>query len=208
MGKRNMNKQLLIGGSILAVVVLVLAGLSPVVGYNSAESGVKDSPLFHLRTQRALNKDENVQVCAYLGKGKLLPFPVRNDKSLYYQRFLDKISRMDDKVFDRFLDVIMNYLRQDHTINDEEIDEIITMFHLLNSNPQEKKKYIITKESGFLSEDPDTVTDPITVCLWFPGCVPWLLFFVLLEMVAILTFIIAEILIFLGLLTDDPIACM
>ena len=203
-----MNKQLLIGGSFLAVVVLVLVGLSSVVGYNSVESGMKDSPLFHLRTQRAINKEENVQTCTYLGKGKLLPFPIRNDNSIIYQRFLDKISRMDDKVFDRFLDVIINNMHQDYNMIDEEIDEIITMFQMLKSNPQEIKKYIVTKERGSLSEDPDTVTDPITICYWFPGCVPYFLFLTLIGLGGLILFIVMEILIYLGLFTDDPIACM
>jgi hypothetical protein len=113
-----MNKQLLLGGSILAVVVLVLAGLSPVVGYNSVESsGVKDSPLFHLRAQRAINKEENVQTCTYLGKGRAtdILFPTRDSyQTELLKQILDRMRMVDDESIGELLDEIEKKMKEDN----------------------------------------------------------------------------------------------
>ena len=55
-----MNKKILIG-SIIAVAILIGISFISVVGYNSVESNAKASPLFNIRTQRAIDgerKDE------------------------------------------------------------------------------------------------------------------------------------------------------
>ena len=69
-----MKNKLLTIGSIIAVVVLVLAGLSPVVGFDSVRSSVKDSPLFSIRSNRAIQKDSNKLMCNYVGKGEEIRF--------------------------------------------------------------------------------------------------------------------------------------
>ena len=72
-GKRNMENKLLTIGSILSVVVLVLAGLSPVVGFDSVRSSMKDSPLFDIRSKRAIGEESNTLKCDYIGKGTIFP---------------------------------------------------------------------------------------------------------------------------------------
>ena len=78
-----MENKLLVGGSAIAVVVLVLASLSPVVGYNSVESSVKDSPLFSIRTKRAIDEESHTFTSDYIGKGEEINIliPARNSNS-------------------------------------------------------------------------------------------------------------------------------
>ncbi|MCJ7698445.1 MAG: hypothetical protein MUO73_08980 [Thermoplasmata archaeon] len=66
-----MNKYPLIGISIIAVVLLVLGSLTNVVGYQSVKSTVlSDSPLFSVRTKRAINQvGGDTLTFNYLGKG-------------------------------------------------------------------------------------------------------------------------------------------
>ena len=54
-----MKNKLLTVGSITAVVVLVLAGLSPVVGFDSVRYSVKESPLFSTRINNAIDKGQD-----------------------------------------------------------------------------------------------------------------------------------------------------
>jgi hypothetical protein len=68
-----MEQRLLICGSAIAVVVLVLASFSPVVGYNSAKFSVRDSPLFSVRTKRAIHEVSHGFHKDYIGKDKSLP---------------------------------------------------------------------------------------------------------------------------------------
>jgi hypothetical protein len=65
-----MNRKILII-SISAAVLLVLASFSSVIGANDMQSKKKiDSPLFMVRTQRSLSKDNQARVQShYLGKG-------------------------------------------------------------------------------------------------------------------------------------------
>jgi hypothetical protein len=65
-----MNKKILII-SVSAAVLLVVASFSSVIGTNDAQSTKKiDSPLFMVRTQRSLFKDDQARLQShYLGKG-------------------------------------------------------------------------------------------------------------------------------------------
>jgi len=65
-----MNKKILII-SISAAVLLVVASFSSVIGTNDVKSTNKiESPLFMVRTQRSLSKDDQARVQShYLGKG-------------------------------------------------------------------------------------------------------------------------------------------
>jgi hypothetical protein len=67
-----MDKKLLIGlgGSICAVVLLVLSSLSNVVGYQSDGSpALFESPLFSMQRQRRMNHQWTMLSSQYLGKG-------------------------------------------------------------------------------------------------------------------------------------------
>lgn len=162
-----MNKKLLLGGSVTAVVILVLAGLSPVVGYNSVESSVKDSPLFSVRTKRAIDAEQDSLICDYVGKDKrnTVPIPTLNSRNTLFQIFIDRISIMDDKEFNRLIALVINHVHQNNKIENEDVDEIITFFYTLRANPEEDKKFIPDRGNKSLS----------FFCTngegWEPGCV-------------------------------------
>jgi len=135
-----MNKKILIGGSSIAVVVLVLASFSPVVGYNSVKSSVKDSPLFNIRTSRAINEESKTLNCNYLRKGELMQFPSRNSKTALIQK---AINRMDDTTFDRFIDIVINHAIHNSIIKDEDIPKIVEIFYQLKNNFAESNYHLL-----------------------------------------------------------------
>ena len=64
-----MNKKILLG-SIIAAVILVLVSFTSVVGYSSVKStSGKASPLFSIRTSRAIDEETKDFTCDYVGKG-------------------------------------------------------------------------------------------------------------------------------------------
>jgi len=101
---KNMENKLLVGGSAIAVIILVLATLSPVVGYHTVKSNsFKDSPLFSIRMKRVIGQDEDALTCEYVGKGQLMPFPSRDNKAILIQKLIDRISSMNEREYNFFV---------------------------------------------------------------------------------------------------------
>ena len=104
-----MIKKILLG-SIIAVIILVLVSFTGVVGYQTTKSSTiaKASPLFNVRTSRAIDEENKDLTCDYVGKGKEINIllPARNSKVELFDRFSNVIRAMDDKSFDRFVDLI------------------------------------------------------------------------------------------------------
>jgi len=121
-----MNKKLLAIGSIIACVILLVASLSPVVGYNSARSSGKDSPLFSIRTKRAINQETEDLTCNYFGKGKActLYIPRQNNQIETALKVIDAIAKMDDETFEQFVASLINQIEMDNRFNDVNIDKI------------------------------------------------------------------------------------
>jgi len=179
-----MDKYPLIGVSIIAVVLLILGSLSNVVGYQSAQSsGVNESPLFSIRTQKANNHLKNVISSQYLGKGKdaLLQFPIRDNRTELLKKAIEFISKMDDKTFERFKELCIQRIRQDKTISDTNPNEIIQMLQLLRTKPETITHSFISRNNYNL-----TSNDLITICIWFPGCIP---FFIIWSIVFIIAMV-------------------
>ena len=65
-----MNKKILIG-CIIAVVILILVSFTGVVGYQTTKSSdvARTSPLFSIRSTRAIDKESKDLTCDYVGKG-------------------------------------------------------------------------------------------------------------------------------------------
>ena len=101
-----MNKKILIG-SIIAVVILVLVSFTGVVGYQTTQSSTiaKASPLFTVRSSRAIDEESRDLNCDYVGKGEesVLSIPKRDSKTASFQKFIDRISKMDDETFHRLI---------------------------------------------------------------------------------------------------------
>ena len=135
------------------------------------------SPLFAVRSSRAIDEESNDIVCDYVGKGKEITIllPTRDKYSI--QKFIDVIGRMDDETFNRFIALVISRLNQDDKIKDVDIQDIINILHRLRTD--ELKDYIIGgNENDFYN------TNDYTFGKWFPGCfllmnlMAWLAIFV------------------------------
>ena len=157
-----MDKKPLIGISICAVVLLVVGSLTNVVGYQSVQSsGVNESPLFSIRTQRATNQQQNILTSQYLGmgKGNLLQFPFRDNRTEQMKKAIDIISKMGDKTFAQFIELCIKKARQDNTLQGISDYQIVQALLLLKTNP----KVIL---NSFTNRD----KHPITSSEWFSLC--------------------------------------
>jgi len=166
---KDMKNKFLIGGSAIAVVVLVLASLSPVVGYNSIKSSVKDSPLFAVRTKRALNEDSDDLTCEYVGKGSKVDIPIvmYRNKNTLVPTIIDYLIEMDDEEYNEFIELIINFLQQNN-MDEEKSTEVMMLLPLLRENPSLLKIKTFRK-AEVLPYGPNTVYDP-TFCRWQPFC--------------------------------------
>ncbi|UCF12788.1 MAG: hypothetical protein JSW06_00645 [Thermoplasmatales archaeon] len=130
-----MNKKIMVG-SIIAVGILVLVSFTGVVGYQTTKSSTiaRASPLFNIRTNRAIDEESKDLTCEYIGKGNTLPFPERDDKAIMVQKVVDRISRMDDKSSERFIVNIIDHVRENKRFIGVNPDEIRVALYLLRDS--------------------------------------------------------------------------
>ena len=125
-----MNKKIIIV-SIIAVAILILVSFTGVVGYQTTKSSTiaRASPLFAVRSNRAINEESKDLSCNYLGKGidSNIYIPIRDNKQLTVQRFIDLVSSMDDDNFNKFITQLVSYLEK------RNIDNIDTLINLIKS---------------------------------------------------------------------------
>jgi hypothetical protein len=159
-----MNNKILTG-VIIAVAILILVSFTSVVGYNSVESDVKVSPLFNIRSSRAIQKDSEDFSCDYVGKGNYLLLPKRNDKTVLIQKFINSISRMDDTIYNKFLNLLINQIQDKYEYKD--INKAINAIQQIRDNHQTFISYESSSISTFRFEFTPTMC-------WFPGCIPLL----------------------------------
>ena len=172
-----MNKKILIG-SIIAVAILVLVSFTGVVGYQTTKSSTiaKASPLFTVRSSRAIDEESKDFSCDYLGRGEesILSIPKRDSETSRIQKAIDSISKIDDETFDRLVDFLIN--RQGKRIKEENIPEMINVLHQLKINPDEIKNYIADeKENELYTEEGFCETVGF---IWVPEC--WVALFLLI----------------------------
>jgi hypothetical protein len=176
-----MKQYPLIGVSICAVVLLVLGSLTNVVGYQSVKSTtVNDSPLFATRTQRATNQQQNILTSQYLGmgKGNLLQFPLRDNKTELLKRAIDIISKMDDTTFARFTELLIQKARQNDTLQDLSHYQIVQSLLLLKTNPDAIINSYTIRNNQELPKTVFTYCGTPTWCAWGPGCLLFLIFWI------------------------------
>ena len=145
-----MKKKILIG-SIIAVVLLTLVSFTSAVGYSSVESDRKIiSPLFGIRTKRAINNKQDAITSDYIGKGKAINIllPKRNDDVNLMYRMINFISKTNDKTFDRFLDLVCNSLSNEEVFDNEKIDEIDEQIRYVREYPDEVKNVVTVDNIG------------------------------------------------------------
>ena len=184
MGK-DMDKKILIIGSIIAAVVIVLASLSPVVGYNTVKSSIKDSPLFNVRISRAIDKEQGGILSNYIGKGIKINIllPTRNENNLNMQKLLVRISKLSDEELESFIQIVIQKAYEEKLNFDEEIiiDALNRLKKLNLENIGELSDYFKNLFEG----KEITNNDPIIIC--YP--VPFFIFkYIILIFLLILDF--------------------
>ena len=108
-----MNKKILIG-CIIGVTILVGVSFTSVVSYSSVKTAsTLNSPLFGIRTSRAVNKESKDLRCYYFGKGEETDISLSSRMNIAEQshKVIDIISKMSDKAFSRFVARIMLNLK-------------------------------------------------------------------------------------------------
>ena len=127
-----MNKKILIG-SIIAVAILVLVSFTGVVGHQKTTSSTiaKVSPLFTIRTNRAIGVGSKNLNCNYPSNRIMLPFPNRDNKDKLTREVIDSIRKMDDKTYERFIASVIDFAQKDIRFNDVNSDKIKEALYLL-----------------------------------------------------------------------------
>jgi len=129
---KNMKKILL--GSIVTVVILILVSFTSVVGYRSVESNIRVSPLFNIRSSRAIDEESRRLTNEYVGKGEEIniPIPKHNPYGYLINRALNRLKEMDRDTVKRLLDnkaviyrqfeenpIVINYLNKSYSNIDD-----------------------------------------------------------------------------------------
>ena len=128
------KKWLAVGVSICVVVLLVLGSLSNVIGYQSVKSTLNDSPLFQTRTQRATNQQQNIISSDYLGKGiNALSFPLRDNRIIIIQQFIEKVRTMDDATFNNFITMMISILQKESQFHNVTTQEFLAILYQLKN---------------------------------------------------------------------------
>jgi len=102
-----MKKKILID-SIIAVAVLIGISYTSVAGFQSVKfNSIEASPLFNIRTSRVINQEDDDLTCDYFRKGEesSLSIPKRDIRIEMIQKFVDIISKIDDKTSNWFLEL-------------------------------------------------------------------------------------------------------
>jgi len=136
-----MKKNPLIGVSAIAVVLLVLGSLTNVVGYQTVKSStMNESPLFSLRTKRALNQESrNTLTSKFFSKDSENKFqiPIRESNTILIQKFIEIISEMDNKEFDRLQSLVITNIYEDNNYNNIDSKIIISVLTQVGLHDEE-----------------------------------------------------------------------
>jgi hypothetical protein len=160
-----MDQKILIG-SIIKVSLLVGVSFTSVVGYRSVESNIGVSPLFNIRSSRAIDEESKDLISDYVGKNNEIfyKFPNTrqdNDKKKIIS-IIEIISLMNDDDFEKLCKKItykminnMGFLRTYRR-------ELINVIKELRNNPELCNIYLDEKTDNdftlnvgkFISESP------------------------------------------------------
>ena len=163
-----MNEKIMIG-SIGAVIIIVLAGFTSVVGVQTNENSIKmASPLFGVRTQSAIRtKDDVLTTASYVGEGKTKIYcPVKGSSSVDINAIIDKISEMTDREFEFFINYFIKKI--DNNNKYKNINNVLASKLKKDIINIKEKPNIILNNAGdsrdmqCLTGDMDCPTNPLT----------------------------------------------
>jgi len=159
-----MNKKILIG-SIIAICILVGVSFTSVVGYRNVASNVKVSPLFNIRSGRAIDEESEELSCEYVGKGDGINIHLSSilKRTEQIQKVIEIIDKIDDKTYNNLVTQIINHLKNQEQMSEKEILVKLQVLQHIRVNKNDIK-YYITKNN------PIPKTQEYNTCFWYPGC--------------------------------------
>ena len=149
-----MDKKILVAVCILAVAILMGVSFTSVVGYSGTNSkSVRASPLFNLRTNRAIENSEDVTTCDFIGKGRqsTIAIPTINTK---IAKVIEGLRGMNDDLFSKFISQFIKYAKNDIKIENTDINEIVEALYQVREKPE-----ILNYENVF-------TTKPLECIFW------------------------------------------
>jgi len=155
-----LNNKILIG-SIIATAILIGVSFTSVVGYRSVESDVKASLLFYIRSSRAIDEESEELSCAYVGKGdeSNLLIPKRDDENNLFQNYIEIIQLMSDGTFNRFVGLIIKYLKKSYTTDDKNINGLVNSLRQLKYDSHTlSKSHIVDEKDIITMSDEECIT--------------------------------------------------
>jgi hypothetical protein len=145
---------------------LIGVSFTSAVGYRSVMSDKKSSPLFNIRSSRAIDGENEDLSCEYVGKGNGIDLliPDTDNELELLRKVLEIIQSMDDETFYRFINLCTYRTQQRKEFKDVSVDEVITALSQIHKNQEVIINYNdnvreFTWREGFIP----------TIC-WFPGC--------------------------------------
>jgi hypothetical protein len=151
-----MDKRMIILVCICAVGILIGLSFTSVVGYSSKQSNsIGISPLYNLRTNRAINNREDVATYDYVGKGKAssVNIPVPDSGIVLIKHLIDRINNMNYKTFNSFIALAIKRIKHSEKGKDVNIDQLLTTFYLIRTNPEKLENYIKKKSDDILVDE-------------------------------------------------------
>ena len=147
-------------------VVIITTSFAAAVGFQTVKSNSAiNSPLFVVRSKRAVDEENKVLNCKYVGKGITLPFPRRDDKAIMVQKVIDRISKMDDKKLERFIAFIINHARKDYRFNGVNPDRIREAFNMLRYSDKPIQIYNVDPENRTFGYEPFCIIKSIILII-------------------------------------------
>ena len=182
-----MNNKILIG-SIIALCILIGVSFTSVVGYRSVVSDVKASPLFNIRSRRAIQKDNKDLSCKYVGNGNgiNLRIPDREEKKVLIRKVIDRLHFMDDGTFNKLVNSVIYRTKLNRDINENEVKKTL---YQIRENPE-----ILLNENNLNGNKSTWIHGEFCISAWLIGCAitEWIL--------GLITLILLPIVIIIGVL--------
>lgn len=140
-----MDRKILVG-SIIAVAILIGVSFTSVVGYSSVKYDLKASPLFDIRTKRAIEEDiKNTLTTNYIGKKNKVAInfliPTRATIS---QNVMQKIKEIDDKIFEKLLIFVIQQTHNSDKIPPEILQAILIIKEETNKEMHQENNKLDT----------------------------------------------------------------
>ncbi|UCF12819.1 MAG: hypothetical protein JSW06_00825 [Thermoplasmatales archaeon] len=175
-----MNKKIFVG-SVIAVVILILVSFTGVVGYQTTKSSTiaSASPLFSVRSTRAIDEGSKDIDCDYVGKGEeiTIPLPTRESRNVFINKLLDIISKMDEKELNMFKESVISQIIRFKSIEGNNVDNLEEIINKLKTNQTEFINNAIGREdnNSLYTKKPNTVDSCCTYmdCPFTAGMAPF-----------------------------------